>query len=380
MFLKLRTALLVLAGLCLLAVPAAGQSWQVTQASGQVWFATQGALSVALTRASVVPDGATVVTGANGRAVLARGAESMVLGPNSAVALPAPQDGRTTVMQRAGEVTFEVDRQSVPHFAVETPHLAAVVKGTQFTVKVAELDATVAVERGEVEVTDLFTGEVVDITAGQNANVEGTFSRLTVGGTGALPERRPGSPRSAVVAALAISDIAAMQLPQGTGVRPGAPRSPVTDTSRTTTVLGGPTNAPAYLAQAPNAPSPGPARTQTSQAFERILGDTNNTPAPTSGRTLAIGPGRDAGAATAGDAEGDERSANTEGTGPGAALANGFNQLARASSRAAGAVPSYLTDRTATDEINVSPHMIAMIIAAAALLALAIAFLRARFG
>lgn len=393
----LRAALLALVGLGF-AAPACGQTWQVTQTTGQVWFTAQGAQTVALTRASLVPDGAMVVTGANGRAVLARGIETMVLAPNSAVSLPAPEADSTTVLQRAGEVTFDLERRDVRHFTVETPHLAAVVKGTTFTVRVGELDATVSVERGLVEVTDLFTGEIADVAAGQSAAVEGTFSRLTVGGQGQRADFRQGPPRPALVAALSPTEIVAMQpsvtpLPPartaaarpapiagGTAAAPAAISPPAT--APAATGLGtGPTapaaNAPTYLAQAgPSPPRPTSATPPPlAEAFERLIEGDANRPRPPD-RPLAAGgnaPGEEA-PNRAREAPG----AASEG-GPGAALSNGLNQLSRAAQRAGG-VPPLANQRTRTEEINVPPQMIAAMIAGAVLLALAIAFLRARFG
>lgn len=44
--------------------------------------------------------------------------------------------------------------ENVQHFAVQTPFLAAVVKGTKFTVVSSKTGAEVAVQRGNVEVED----------------------------------------------------------------------------------------------------------------------------------------------------------------------------------------------------------------------------------
>lgn len=391
----LRAALLALVGLGF-AAPACGQTWQVTQTTGQVWFTAQGTQTVALTRASLVPDGAMVVTGANGRAVLARGIETMVLAPNSAVSLPAPDTDRTTVLQRAGEVTFDLERRDVRHFTVETPHLAAVVKGTTFTVRVGELDATVSVERGLVEVTDLFTGEIADVAAGQSAAVEGTFSRLTVGGQGQRADFRQGPPRPALVAALSPNEIVAMQpsvtpLPParaaaarpapiagGTAAAPAATSPPAAPAA---TAPAGPTapagNAPTYLAQAgPSPPRPtSAAPPPLAEAFERLVEGEANPPRAPDRQPTAGGnaPGEEAPNRTR-----EANGAASEG-GPGAALSNGLNQLSRAAQRAGG-VPPLVNQRTRTEEINVPPQMIAAMIAGAVLLALAIAFLRARFG
>ena len=44
----------------------------------------------------------------------------------------------TTIIQQAGSILLEVEKRNVKHFQVETPYLAAVVKGTQFRVTVGQ--------------------------------------------------------------------------------------------------------------------------------------------------------------------------------------------------------------------------------------------------
>ena len=62
----------------------------------------------------------------------------MLISPNSVVGLPTEnKDGlSTTIVQQAGSILLEVEKRNVKHFEVETPYLAAVVKGTQFRVTV----------------------------------------------------------------------------------------------------------------------------------------------------------------------------------------------------------------------------------------------------
>ena len=72
------------------------------------------------------------VTGGNGRVLLIRGQETILVAPNSVISVPAEKkDGmQTTILQQAGSIVLEVEKQNVQHFEVETPYLAAVVKGT----------------------------------------------------------------------------------------------------------------------------------------------------------------------------------------------------------------------------------------------------------
>ncbi len=184
----------------LLIVGAAADQWHVTRSSGPIWFGSDVAQLAALGPTKDVPGGATVMTGEGGRALLVRGTQTMLVGPNTVVTLPeSDTNGITTILQRAGEITFDVDRQKVKHFAVETPYLAAVVKGTKFTVRIDDAAGAISVDRGLVEVSDLATGDIADTPAGQMAEVSGPGARLTVSGSGPLAAVRPGKPRAPLV-------------------------------------------------------------------------------------------------------------------------------------------------------------------------------------
>jgi len=186
--------------------------WRVVQSSGDVWVGSDKAQPVALTTTTDVPGGATLTTGQTGRIMLMHGAQTMLVGPNSVATIP--QDGDqtfVTVLQRAGRIEFDIDRQQTPHFAVETPFLAAVVKGTHFVVTVGAADADVSVDRGLVQVTDLATGEMADTPAGQRASVSGPNAKLAVGGAGQLAAIVPGTPRAPLVEQLSDQQLRAMQ-------------------------------------------------------------------------------------------------------------------------------------------------------------------------
>ena len=77
----------------------------------------------------------------------------------------------TTVMQAYGTVTVEAERLQVQHFSIQTPYLAAIVKGTRFTVHSNDGQSSVDVERGLVQVQDYVHGVATDITPGQSAVV-----------------------------------------------------------------------------------------------------------------------------------------------------------------------------------------------------------------
>jgi hypothetical protein len=151
-------------------IAAADAAWMVTRSSGQVWIGN-GAQKVSLRSQADLPNGATLTTGANGRVMLTRSKEVMTIGPNAVVTIPADNMfGFTTILQYAGEVEFDVEKRNVRHFEVETPFLAAVVKGTHFVVRVNQAGTKVSVSRGIVGVGNS-NGQHADITPGQSAQV-----------------------------------------------------------------------------------------------------------------------------------------------------------------------------------------------------------------
>ena len=111
----------------------------------------------------------------------------MELGPDTQVAFHLRESDRfTTVQQYFGEVAVEADVEKVKHFAVQTPHLAAVVKGTVFVVRSDDKGASVEVKRGAVAVHASESHESVTVSAGQQveSSEDGT---LEVSGEGTLP-------------------------------------------------------------------------------------------------------------------------------------------------------------------------------------------------
>ncbi len=135
------------------AASAAPDGWKISEKSGTVTVLHSGVSKIAL-QGNAIAMGDVVNTGANGRAVLVRGQEYLVIAPNSRlrIADPAPSGGMIQILQDVGNVIFKIKRKSTPHFAVQTPYLAAVVKGTTFSVTVGEAGASVQVIEGAVEV------------------------------------------------------------------------------------------------------------------------------------------------------------------------------------------------------------------------------------
>src|SRR5215471_4141367 len=153
------------------AVAGENDIWSVRKSSGEVWIATSDARQVSLQQDESLKPGDTIRTGRNGRVLLVRGEETILIAPNSVVGLPLEKkDGlSTTILQQAGSILLDVEKRNVKHFEVETPYLAAVVKGTQFTVTVNAASTSVEVRRGQVEVSDFKSGQIAQVMPGQVA-------------------------------------------------------------------------------------------------------------------------------------------------------------------------------------------------------------------
>jgi hypothetical protein len=170
------------------------EDWRIARSSGEVWVSNAGSAAILVSTGSLVRELSTVTTGRTGRAMLVRGRESVVVGPSTILTV-AQNGGRTTIIQQAGTAEFDVERQNVQHFAVETPLLAALVKGTHFTVMASPNQAEVIVDRGVVEVTALASGQMGDFLAGMHAIVTADLGFLGFMGAG-VPNIWQGQPRA----------------------------------------------------------------------------------------------------------------------------------------------------------------------------------------
>jgi len=144
--------------------------WKVERVSGRVQVETKTGESFVAERGMVVRRGWKVKTG-GGRIVVARGKEKFTISPRSVVTLE-PKGfliRRTVLYQDQGQVEVDVKRRWYRHFEVETPFLAAVVKGTAFKVSVSRNSASINVGRGVVNVHDFASGEIANVGAGQSA-------------------------------------------------------------------------------------------------------------------------------------------------------------------------------------------------------------------
>ncbi|MFZ5720634.1 MAG: FecR family protein, partial [Pseudomonadota bacterium] len=151
---------------------AAAAEWKLVEVKGVVRVAAPGREPAAAVANQVLPTGSTVTTAAGGRAALFNGDQRVTLGPNSRMTVaPESSAGVTRIMQDLGSILFQVDKRPSQHFRVETPLLAAIVKGTTFTVNVDLTASSVHVAEGLVEVRAGQGGAVQDVGAGATARI-----------------------------------------------------------------------------------------------------------------------------------------------------------------------------------------------------------------
>jgi hypothetical protein len=174
--------------------------WTVQKASGQVWVISDKASPAVLGKKAVLTSGETLQTGPNGRVFLVRDEETILVTPNTVISLPGEATGSamTRILQQAGSIVVKAQKRDVEHFQIETPYLAAIVKGTEFVVTLEPGTADVEVITGEVEVADYKSGEVASIKQGQAARSQGDVG-LKLRGTGIFNLIRKGEPIKAVL-------------------------------------------------------------------------------------------------------------------------------------------------------------------------------------
>jgi len=182
-------------------------AWHVSKSSGEVWVTASGMQPAALTSDAILKPGDTVHTGQNGRVLLVRGPETILISANSIMSIPGDRGSglSTTILQQAGSILLDVEKRNVQHFEVLTPYLAAVVKGTQFRVTVDNHGGRVDVLRGQVQVTDYKSGQYALVNPGQQASAARQGSAgLALSGSGSLSTIQPGTPRSPSVSPITI--------------------------------------------------------------------------------------------------------------------------------------------------------------------------------
>jgi hypothetical protein len=135
-------------------VAALPSPWIVVESHGPAEIRHDRGTWLPLVAGLAVAAPSEIRTGPAAEVLLERGNDRVHLMGQSYLELPpaAEDDAMTRLVQWLGQAFFEVDHRPDPHFEVDTPYLAAIVKGTAFTVEVTRDDSAVAVTQGVVAV------------------------------------------------------------------------------------------------------------------------------------------------------------------------------------------------------------------------------------
>jgi len=156
--------------------------WRVSEASGPVTIVT-GEQKRAAARGMRLQPGDAVQAGAGGRVILVHNRDFVTVSSNSRITVPAAekQTGYVKLLQDWGQALFKIEKKGAPHFGVNTPSLAAVVKGTTFSITVDQSGSALQVTEGAVEVATLDGGARDVLRPGGLATVSSNdLYRLTI--------------------------------------------------------------------------------------------------------------------------------------------------------------------------------------------------------
>ena len=153
---------------------------RVAQSAGDSWVVREITAPVrreGTDRAVVVGDrmatGDRLITGPGGQAVLVRRKDKISMSPNSDMKVGDNKGDSlfTDIVQTLGTLLFQVEKNPRQRFRVGTPYLAAIVKGTTFTVSVRPEGAAVHVTDGAVQVAARGSQRAVIVRPGQTGSV-----------------------------------------------------------------------------------------------------------------------------------------------------------------------------------------------------------------
>ena len=182
------------------AAHAQSDAWVLSEKRGSVNILRSGVSQVAVSGGSLRA-GDIISTGKKSRAVLIRGEEYVVVSPSSRlrIAKPSSDGGVIQFFKEVGSSLFRIDKKSTPHFGVDTPYLAAVVKGTTFSVTVTESGAAVQVTEGAVQVATRDGGATQLLSPGMIGMVESNQQfRLNVAGAQNQVIDSPNAPAGSI--------------------------------------------------------------------------------------------------------------------------------------------------------------------------------------
>jgi hypothetical protein len=179
---------------------AASDTWIVVEGSGTATHWSASGRTAALKTGDIIAAGDSVETGPDGRCVLQRRSykDTVTVSPGSRFMIPAPgaKGMVADIVESMGTLLFNVEHTPGRRFEVDGPYLAAVVKGTSFSVVVTSSEGTVNVLQGAVEVRSTGSHQVVLLGAGQFAKVS-AFGRheITSGARQSSAVPLPGGAR-----------------------------------------------------------------------------------------------------------------------------------------------------------------------------------------
>lgn len=189
-----RLAPLILVGTILAGMSAGGalangeKVWTVVKSSGAAEVQPPAGNWTVLKPGDLVAPGHRIRTGENGSVELDQNGDSMTVTPNSRAQIAAKKvrSESADVTQSSGTLLFKIVKRAEgdPKFKVSTPYLAAIIKGTTFSVTVNETGAALHVATGLVQVESRLTRQVELVRPGQTAAVSskrGTSMKLTGG-------------------------------------------------------------------------------------------------------------------------------------------------------------------------------------------------------
>ena len=226
-FSSLRVAsLLLLAAAIGPAASAGEQGWKLIESEGPVEVSVSGGGFTPIALSNKVEPGSILRTGPGGRAVIENNGDKITVAPNSEIDLPQQTGAMTEMKQPAGTALYDMVPRGVDRFKVETPFLAAVIKGTVFTVNVTKEGGAVQVLRGIVQVANgngqfaslVYPGQTATVPAQRNGEVR-IMGRPPAGTPpAAQPKRTEATPPApAATQAASATDPAHPQITQAIG-------------------------------------------------------------------------------------------------------------------------------------------------------------------
>lgn len=159
--------------------------WTLSESAGNVQVANSAGVVRKASRGMQLPAGEAVVTGPKSRAIIVRGQEFVTISANSKVSIAVPRNGsKVQILQTRGNAVYKIQKKATPHFSTQTPYLAAVVKGTTYSVTVGASGASVQVIEGAVQVQPSVGDASFIVSPGMIGTVNrDNPSRLVIGGT-----------------------------------------------------------------------------------------------------------------------------------------------------------------------------------------------------